>query len=332
MAQGWHGKQCRGTPCSGPPCVSRSGPTVVCPWCYIGKRRLEKAIAGFEHGDDVEVVYRSYELDPFAPEVGTESTVTVLGRKFGADEAGTRAMMARADEVAAAEGLTFAHADALHARTLTAHRLLHLAKAEGRQHELLEQVLAAYFTRGESLGDHDVLRRAAAEAGLDPARVEEVLSSDEFRDDVMADVAQARAYRLLRRALLRHRRAVRDLRRAADRAVRAGARAGLVVPHGLTAAVRRGGRAATVTRRPAPVQLLWLPVRDASSGAAASGQQQDDRLRDAGGLVLALDLDRVLHGELQAAGDARRPRPSSRAAGSACRPRSGFGKRTLLRP
>lgn len=167
---------------------------VVCPWCYIGKRRLETAIAGFEHGDEVEVVYRSYELDPFAPEVGTESTLTVLGRKFGADEAGTRAMMARADEVAAAEGLTFAHADALHARTLTAHRLLHLAKADGRQHELMEQVLAAYFTRGESLGDHDVLRKAAAEAGLDAGRVDEVLASDEYRDDVMADVAQARAY------------------------------------------------------------------------------------------------------------------------------------------
>lgn len=167
---------------------------VVCPWCYIGKRRLEKAIAGFEHRDDLEVVYRSYELDPFAPEVGTEPTVTVLGRKFGADEAGTRAMMARADEVAAAEGLTFAHADALHARTLTAHRLLHLARSEGRQHELMEQVLAAYFTRSESLGDHDVLRRAANGAGLDPARVEEVLASDEYRDDVMADVAQARAY------------------------------------------------------------------------------------------------------------------------------------------
>lgn len=167
---------------------------VVCPWCYIGKRRLEKAVAGFEHADEVEVVYRSYELDPFAPEVGTESTVTVLGRKFGADEAGTRAMMARADEVAAGEGLTFAHADALHARTLTAHRLLHLAKAEGRQHELMEQVLAAYFTRGESLGDHDVLRKAAAEAGLDAGRVDEVLAGDEYRDEVMADVAQARAY------------------------------------------------------------------------------------------------------------------------------------------
>ncbi|GAA3551469.1 DsbA family oxidoreductase [Nocardioides daeguensis] len=167
---------------------------VVCPWCYIGKRRLEKALASFEHRDEVEVVYRSYELDPFAPEVGTETTVEVLGRKFGADEAGTRAMMARADEVAAGEGLVFSHADALHARTLTAHRLLHLASTEGRQQALLEAVLAAYFTRGESLGDHDVLRRAAAAAGLDAARVEQVLASNEFRDEVMADVAQARAY------------------------------------------------------------------------------------------------------------------------------------------
>ena len=167
---------------------------VVCPWCYIGKRRLEKAVAGFEHGDQVEVVYRSYELDPFAPEVGTESTVTVLGRKLGQDEAGTRAMMARADEVAAAEGLHFAHADALHARTLTAHRLLHLARSEGRQQDLLEELLAAYFTRAESLGDHDVLRAAGAAAGLDAVRVDGVLASDEFRDDVLADVAQARAY------------------------------------------------------------------------------------------------------------------------------------------
>ena len=167
---------------------------VVCPWCYIGKRRLEKALAGFEHRDDVELVYRSYELDPFAPEVGTESTVTVLGRKFGADEEATRAMMAQADAVAAEEGLVFAHADALHARTLTAHRLLHLAKSACRQQELLEELLAAYFTRGESLGDHDVLRRAAAASELDPARVEEVLASTEYRDAVLEDVAQARAY------------------------------------------------------------------------------------------------------------------------------------------
>jgi predicted DsbA family dithiol-disulfide isomerase len=167
---------------------------VVCPWCYIGKRRLETALAGFEHRDDVELVFRSFELDPFAPEVGTESTVTVLGRKFGKDEAATREMMAGVDDLAAAEGLTFGYADALHARTLNAHRLLHLARSVGRQREMMEQVLAAYFSRGESLGDLDVLRRAAAAAGLDAERVEEVLAGTEFRDDVMADVAQAQAY------------------------------------------------------------------------------------------------------------------------------------------
>lgn len=167
---------------------------VVCPFCYIGKRRFETALAGFEHRDEVEVVYRSFELDPFAPEVGTDSTVAMLARKFGKSDAEARQMMAGVDEMARGEGLTFGYADALHARTLTAHRLLHLAASVGRQHEVMEELLAAYFTRGETLGDHDVLRRAAAAAGLDAARVEEVLGSTEFRDEVMADIAQAQAY------------------------------------------------------------------------------------------------------------------------------------------
>jgi predicted DsbA family dithiol-disulfide isomerase len=167
---------------------------VVCPWCYIGKRRLEKALAGFAHRDEVQVVYRSYELDPFAPEQGTEPTVRVLARKWGTDETGARQAMAQGDEVARAEGLELRHHDAPHARTLTAHRLLHLAKDQGLQAELLEELLAAYFTRGESLGDHDVLRRAAATAGLDAARVDEVLGGKDYRDAVLADLEQARAY------------------------------------------------------------------------------------------------------------------------------------------
>ena len=167
---------------------------VVCPWCYIGKRRFERALAGFEHRDDVEVVYRSYELDPFAPEQGGESTVQVLARKWNTDEDGARRAMAQGDEVARDEGLELRHHDAPHARTLTAHRLLHLARSQGRQAELMEELLAAYFTRGESLGDHDVLRRAAGAAGLEAGRVEEVLDSTEFRDAVLEDVAQARAY------------------------------------------------------------------------------------------------------------------------------------------
>ena len=170
---------------------------VVCPWCYIGKRHLERALEGFEHRDDVEVVYRSFELDPTAPEVPVETTVESLAKKFGTDVAGARELMARADGVAAAAGLEFHHADAAHGRTVDAHRLLHLALAQGgssRQGELKEALLAAYFTRGESMADHDVLRKVAVDAGLDPGRVDEVLAADEYADAVHADIAQARAY------------------------------------------------------------------------------------------------------------------------------------------
>jgi predicted DsbA family dithiol-disulfide isomerase len=167
---------------------------VVCPWCYIGKRHLEQALEGFEHRDDVEIVYRSFELDPTTPEVPVETTVEALARKFGTDVAGARELMKRADGVAASVGLEFRHADAPHARTVDAHRLLHLALDAGRQAELKEALLAAYFTRGESMGDHEVLRKVAVDAGLDPGRVDEVLGSTAYLDAVHADIAQARAY------------------------------------------------------------------------------------------------------------------------------------------
>ncbi|HVK20309.1 MAG TPA: DsbA family oxidoreductase [Actinokineospora sp.] len=167
---------------------------VVCPWCYIGKRRLETALADFPHRDEVEIVYRSFELDPSAPQVGHESIAEALGRKYGGGAAAGRQMMARVAEVAAEEGLTFGYDDAVHTKTIDAHRLLHLALTEGRQLELKEALLAAYFTRGESMGDHDVLRKAAVTAGLDQGRVDEVLASSEYTAEVRADIDQARAF------------------------------------------------------------------------------------------------------------------------------------------
>lgn len=170
---------------------------VVCPWCYIGKRHLEEALAGFEHRDEVEVTYRSFELDPTAPEVPVESTMSALARKFGTDEAGARELMTRIDAPAAAAGIEFNHGDAPHARTITAHRLLHLALAEGGprlQGELKEALLHAYFTDAESMGDAAVLRRVAVATGLDAERVDAVLGSEEYADAVAADIAQARAY------------------------------------------------------------------------------------------------------------------------------------------
>jgi predicted DsbA family dithiol-disulfide isomerase len=171
---------------------------VVCPWCYIGKRHLEAALADFPHRDEVEIEYRSFELDPGAPQVPVETTVESLAEKFGTDVDGARRLMARADAAAAAVGLEFHHADTPRGRTLDAHRLLHLAKDSGPGTEvqavLKEGLLAAYFGRGESMSDHEVLRRVAVEAGLDPARVDRVLGSGEYTEAVEADIEQARAY------------------------------------------------------------------------------------------------------------------------------------------
>ena len=170
---------------------------VVCPWCYIGKRRLETALEAFPHSDEVEVVYRSFELDPSAPQHGHERTLTTLARKYGRGEDEMRGMMQNVIDTAAGEGLAFQLFDNVHTRTVDAHRLLHLALATGGaplQLELKEALLAAYFVRAENVGDHGVLRTAAVAVGLDAVRVDEVLAGTEFSDEVAADIAQARAY------------------------------------------------------------------------------------------------------------------------------------------
>jgi len=166
---------------------------VVCPWCYIGKRRLEAALEQFPHSDEVELVYRSFELDPSAPEVPVETVVESLARRWGTDVASAREAMARGDEAATEVGLHFRHHDAPHARTVDAHRLLHLALDKGLQGPLKEALLEAYFTRGESMADHGVLRAAALGVGLDEVRVDEVLASDEYTDAVEADIREAAA-------------------------------------------------------------------------------------------------------------------------------------------
>lgn len=170
---------------------------VVCPWCYVGKRRLETALAGFEHADDVEVVYRSFELDPSAPEHGHELSTGVIARKYGRSEAEMRQMQQQLTDLAAEEGLAFRLFETVHTNTVDAHRLLHLALETGgpaRQRELKEALLSAYFEQARNVGDHDVLTEIAVAAGLDEARVRGVLASQEYADAVAADIAQARAY------------------------------------------------------------------------------------------------------------------------------------------
>lgn len=170
---------------------------VVCPWCYIGKRRLESALADFEHAADVEVVWHSYQLDPGAPSEPTDSVAAHLGRKYGGGEAAGATMIDRVEAVAAEEGLVYRLHQAQRANTVDAHRLLHLALEESgpeTQDRLKEALLAAYFTEARNVADHGVLREVAKGAGLDPARVDEVLASHAYAADVQADIDQAHAY------------------------------------------------------------------------------------------------------------------------------------------
>ncbi|MDN5894387.1 MAG: DsbA family oxidoreductase, partial [Nocardioides sp.] len=137
---------------------------VVCPWCYIGKRRLEKALDGFAHADEVEVVWRSYQLDPGAPQVPTENAVESLAKKYGGGMDGARQMMDQVEAVAAEEGLLYRLSQTLRVNTVDAHRLLHLAlHAHGPvvQGQLKEALLAAYFVEVRNVADHDTLTRIA---------------------------------------------------------------------------------------------------------------------------------------------------------------------------
>lgn len=165
---------------------------VVCPWCHLGIAWLQEAVASFEHGDRVDVVYRSFQLDPTAPRRDDVPLVTRLARKYGTSEEQIEAGQARLRSLGAEQGIDFRFDRTARGNTLDAHRLLHLAADRGRQAELKQRLFHAYFTDGEPIGEVDTLRKAAADVGLDPTEVEAVLAGDGYLDDVALDVDEAR--------------------------------------------------------------------------------------------------------------------------------------------
>ncbi|SHL31115.1 Predicted dithiol-disulfide isomerase, DsbA family [Pseudonocardia thermophila] len=168
---------------------------VVCPWCAIGRARFNKALAAFEHRDEVQVRWRSFELDPQAPrEPDGVDLVDHLATKYGIPREQALAMNQRVTESAAAEGLEFRLDRAQRGATFDAHRVLHLAADRGVQDAVKDRFFRAYFTEGARISDPDVLAELAAEAGLDAAEVREVLAGDRYAAQVRADQAQARAY------------------------------------------------------------------------------------------------------------------------------------------
>jgi predicted DsbA family dithiol-disulfide isomerase len=165
---------------------------VVCPWCYLGKRRLEAALGLFEHRDEVDVVWRSFELDPDAPRRREGSAAEHLARKYGMSTEQVAASWERLTALAEAEGLEY-HLDRTQGgSSFDAHRLIHLGAAHDLQDEVKERFLRAYFTEGAPIGAPDVLERLAVEAGLPAGEVADVLAGDGFAAEVREDEQRAR--------------------------------------------------------------------------------------------------------------------------------------------
>lgn len=164
---------------------------VVCPWCYIGKRRFEAALSRFAHRDAVTITWRSFELDPQAPPRHPGTLDDLLQRKYGGSRAQVAQMHAQVAALAAAEGLEYRLDRAQPGNTFDAHRLLHLAADRDLQGALKERLLRAYFTEGAPTGDPETLLMLAADAGLDADEARAVLESGEYAEAVRDDEQRA---------------------------------------------------------------------------------------------------------------------------------------------
>lgn len=163
----------------------------VCPFCYIGKRQLEKAIKESGYAGQIEVEYKSFLLDPSTPVDAEDSMYTALSTKYNlsVEEAKnmTANIAARAQEV----GLQYNFDDMKTANTTAAHRLAKLAEEQGKAEVYHERLMKAYFLEGEAIGRPEVLKQLAQEVGLDMTKVEKVLASNQFEDAVEADIYEA---------------------------------------------------------------------------------------------------------------------------------------------
>lgn len=168
---------------------------VACPWCYIGKRRFETALAGFEHAEQVEVEWRSYQLDPTLPERSDLTEVEYLTRMKGLAEPQVRRMLDHVVMQAAGEGLTYDMDAIVVANSFPAHRVIQRARAVSAEaaSALEEALFAAHFERGQDIGDAAVLAELGAAAGLSAEQVEEALTDERWAEAVRADLAEARA-------------------------------------------------------------------------------------------------------------------------------------------
>jgi predicted DsbA family dithiol-disulfide isomerase len=168
---------------------------VACPWCFIGKRRFEKALASFEHRDQVEVEWKSFQLDPTLPEHDHRHEVDYLAEVKGMPRAQVEQMLGHVTGQAAAEGLDYDFDSLVVANSWKAHRVIQRAKAVSPEtaEALEEQLFRAHFEQGLNIGDEDVLGQLGLAAGLTSEQVREALTEDRWETSVKQDLATAQA-------------------------------------------------------------------------------------------------------------------------------------------
>jgi predicted DsbA family dithiol-disulfide isomerase len=166
---------------------------VVCPWCYLGKRRLERALDEFEHRSEVSIAHRSFQLDPTRPKHVTMNRRQMLMAKYHLTEDQVAEMDGKMERTAALDGLIYRLApEGITGNTLDAHRLLQFAKARGREEAMLDRLYRAYFSEQRSVFDTDSLVALASDAGLDAGDAREVLNGNAYSEEVDADIKEAR--------------------------------------------------------------------------------------------------------------------------------------------
>ena len=160
---------------------------IACPWCYIGKRRLEAALGEFEGAEEVHLRWHSFELDPSAPAAYEGEHVDRIAAKYGRTREEIAASLESMREMAAAEGLELNFELIRAGNTFDGHRLLQLAGEHGLQSEMKERLMHAYFSEGALVSDREVLRRLAGEAGLPADAMEDLLAGEAYGEQVRED-------------------------------------------------------------------------------------------------------------------------------------------------
>lgn len=166
---------------------------IACPWCYIGKRRFERALATFDGAADVAVTWRSFQLDPSIPKGVRRDHDLALAEKFGTSSEHVRAMNERVTALASDEGLDYHFERYVTVNTFDAHRMTHLANAHDLGPAMHERLLHGQFVEGAILDDPETLVRLAEEVGIGGDAAREVAESDAYADDVTDDIRQAHA-------------------------------------------------------------------------------------------------------------------------------------------